>query len=72
MSFYRRYELERLIADGEAKTFRAVETATGRAVWLHIFNPEGQELAATLKAKATGPGGSPLPPLASGAIMKRW
>jgi hypothetical protein len=63
MSFYRRYELERLVADGEAKTFRAVETATGRIVWLHIFNLDGQELAAALKAKATGPGGKPLPPV---------
>jgi hypothetical protein len=63
MSFYRRYELERLVADGEAKTFRAVETATGRPVWLHIFNPEGQELAAALKAKAAGAGGKPVLPV---------
>jgi len=63
MSFYRRYELQRLVADGEAKTFRAIETTTGRPVWLHIFNPEGQELAAALKAKAVGPAGTPVPPV---------
>ena len=50
MSFYQKYELERLIADGETKTFRARETATGRIVFLHLFNPEGKPLLATLKS----------------------
>ena len=63
MSFYTRYELERLIADGEAKTFRATESATGRIVFLHLFNPSGQALLADLKAKLVGTGGKPVPPL---------
>ena len=63
MSFYRKYELERLIADGEAKTFRAVESATGRTVFLHLFNPGGQALLSALKAKLAGPDGKPVPPL---------
>jgi hypothetical protein len=63
MSFYKKYELERLIADGEAKTFRAIESATGRTVFLHLFNPGGQALLADLKAKLVGAGGKPVPPL---------
>ena len=63
MSFYTRYELERLLADGEAKTFRAIESATGRIVFLHLFSPRGQGLLAELKAKLVGPGGKPAPPL---------
>ena len=31
MSFYQKYELERLISGGEIKTFRAMENGTGRA-----------------------------------------
>jgi hypothetical protein len=63
MSFYTRYELERLLADGEAKTFRAIESATGRIVFLHLFNPRGQALLAELKAKLVGAGGKPAAPL---------
>ena len=63
MSFYKKYELERLIADGEAKTFRAMESATGRSVFLHLFNPGGRALLADLKAKLTGPGGKVVAPL---------
>ncbi len=48
MSFYLKYTLDRLIADGETKTFRAKENATGRIVFLHLFNPEGKALLATL------------------------
>lgn len=51
MSFYKRYELDRLIADGDAKTFRAVENATGRPVLLHMFNPSGAAVLAVLKSK---------------------
>ena len=50
MSFYKKYELDRLIADGEAKTFRAVENATGRVVFLHLFNPSGQPLLAAMRS----------------------
>src|ERR1017187_4636195 len=63
MSFYKKYELERLIADGEAKTFRAIESASGRTVFLHLFNPGGKALLADLKAKLLGAGGKPVPPL---------
>ena len=51
MGFYQKYELDRLIADGEVRSFRATENATGRLVFLHLFNPEGQPLVAALKAK---------------------
>ena len=44
MSFNSRYQLERLLADGAAKTFRAVENSSGRTVLLHVFNPEGRSL----------------------------
>ena len=63
MSFYKKYELDRLIADGEAKTFRAVENSTGRAVFLHLFNPSGQPMLAVLKSKLGGDTGRPVPPL---------
>ena len=63
MSFYKKYELERLIADGEAKTFRAIETATGRRVLLHLFNPTGLRLLAVIKAKLASVPGRPQPPL---------
>lgn len=51
MNFYQKYELERLIADGETKTFRATENATGRAVYLHFFNPEGLGLLTALELR---------------------
>ena len=63
MSFYKKYELDRLMADGEAKSFRAVESATGRLVFLHMFNPSGQPLLAALKSKLAGVKGKPLAPL---------
>ncbi len=63
MSFYKKYELDRLMADGEAKTFRAVENATGRSVFLHLFNPSGQALLATLKSRLGGADGKPVAPL---------
>ena len=37
MSFYKRYELVRLIQEGEAKTFSAVEIASGRPLLLHML-----------------------------------
>jgi len=63
MSFYQRYDLERLIADGEAKTFRAKENSTGRVVFLHLFNPEGQPLLAALQARFGQDPQNPVPPL---------
>ncbi len=63
MSFYKRYELDRLIADGDAKTFRAIENATGRAVLLHMFNPQGQAVLGVLKSKLARDPARPTPPL---------
>src|ERR1039458_709666 len=63
MSFYKKYELERLIADGEAKTFRAIENSTGRLVYLHLFNPSGQRLLAIVKSKLGSVPGKPVAPL---------
>jgi hypothetical protein len=62
MSFYKKYELDRLMADGEARTFRAVENSTGRVVFLHLFNPSGQPLLEALKSKSGAPG-KPVAPL---------
>ena len=62
MSFYKRYELRRLLADGEVKTFSAVENETGRNVLLHMFNPPGQGLLAEFKTKFLRPDGSASPP----------
>lgn len=63
MSFYQRYQLDRLIADGDAKTFRAKDTATGRAVLLHMFNPQGAAVLAVLKSKLAIDPARPSPPL---------
>ncbi len=63
MSFYSKYELERLIADGEVKTFRAKENATGRPVLLHMFQSQGQDLLAGLKARLAQDPRRPSPPL---------
>ena len=63
MSFYKKYELQRLIADGEAKTFRAIESATGRTVFLHLFNAGGMALLVSLNAKLVAASGKPVPPL---------
>src|ERR1035438_5736237 len=63
MSFYKKYELQRLIADGEAKTFRAIENSTGRLVYLHLFNPTGQRLLGILRSKLGSVPGKPVAPL---------
>ena len=63
MSFYQKYDLERLIADGDAKTFRAKENATGRDVFLHLFNPGGERILAAIKDKLGGAAGKPMWPL---------
>src|SRR5579872_1908045 len=63
MSFYQKYDLERLIADGDAKTFRAKENATGQQVLLHLFNPGGEPILAAIKAKLGGAPGKPVWPL---------
>ena len=38
MSFYRKYELAKLIDNGETKTFRASEITTGKLVFLHLLS----------------------------------
>lgn len=63
MSFYQKYDLERLIADGDAKTFRAKENATGQQVFLHLFNPGGEAILAAIKSKLAGAPGRPAWPL---------
>src|SRR5579872_5400114 len=55
MSFYEKYDLTRLIGDGDAKTFRAVENSTGRIVFVHLFNPSGQELLGVLRSGSGAP-----------------
>ena len=37
MSFYKKYELQRLIHEFDAKVFRAVQNSTGAQVLLHVF-----------------------------------
>ena len=37
MSFYKKYELQRLAHEGEAKVFRATQNATGKQVLLHVL-----------------------------------
>jgi hypothetical protein len=44
VSFYSRYQLEKLVADGPVKTFRALENATGRAVLLHLLDAGSRPL----------------------------
>ncbi|HTB15866.1 MAG TPA: hypothetical protein VK752_30055 [Bryobacteraceae bacterium] len=63
MSFYSRYQLERLLADGPAKTFRAVENSSGRPVFLHLFDPEGRLLFDTIAARFRDSAGRLTPPL---------
>ena len=63
MSFYQRYSLERLLGDGETKTFRAKENETGRAVFLHLFNKSGMGILAALQSKLVDAAGRPVWPL---------
>lgn len=63
MSFYSKYQLERLLSDGPAKTFKAVENPSGRAVYLHVFNPDGRLLFDTIAAQLRDSAGRPRPPL---------
>lgn len=63
MNFFQKYELERLLADGETKSFRAVENSTGRNVFLHFFNPQGLSILAALKSKLEKTPGKPVLPL---------
>lgn len=63
VSFYSRYQLERLLTDGAAKTFRAVENASGRPVLLHLFNPEGRSLFDSIAAGCRDSAGRPKSPL---------
>ncbi|HRJ22032.1 MAG TPA: hypothetical protein PLF84_23515, partial [Bryobacteraceae bacterium] len=39
MSFYQRYELIKLVFNGEPKSFLAREVATGQEVFLHLWSP---------------------------------
>jgi hypothetical protein len=42
MSFFDKYELVRLLREGEVKTFRALERSTGRQVLFHMLTGETQ------------------------------
>ncbi|MBN8731749.1 MAG: hypothetical protein J0L64_14495, partial [Acidobacteria bacterium] len=58
MSFYKKYELQRLAHEGEAKVFRATQSATARQVFLHVFpvNEATRDLAAEVGRRlASGP-----------------
>src|SRR5581483_4055960 len=37
MSFYKRYELARMIREGDVKTFSGFQAATRRPIYLHLF-----------------------------------
>jgi hypothetical protein len=63
MSFYQKYDLERMLADGPVKTFRAVEIGTGKPVFLHLFGPEGLSMLSSMLRKLMGPSGTPVKPL---------
>lgn len=63
MSFYKRYELRRLVAEGEARTFHAVERASGRELFLHLIGPAGDPLLAALRAEFLDRHGRLSPPL---------
>jgi hypothetical protein len=63
VSFYSKYQLERLLSDGPAKTFKAVENSSGRAVFLHVFNSGGRLLFDTIAARFRDSAGRPRPPL---------
>lgn len=63
MSFYLKYDLERMIADGPVKTFRAVEKSAGRPVLLHLFSAEGLTMRDAMLRRlvdATGKSAAPL------------
>ena len=63
MSFYKKYELRRLVAEGEARTFQAVERASGRELLLHLISPAGEPLLAALRAEFLDSQGRISPPL---------
>ena len=37
MSFYKKYELAKMIKEGEVRTFSGFEALTRRAIYLHLF-----------------------------------
>ncbi|MDA1312841.1 MAG: PEGA domain-containing protein [Acidobacteria bacterium] len=53
MSFHSKYELQKLVLDGNVKTFEATEKASGRPVYLHLFAGESGR-GAELIEKAEG------------------
>jgi hypothetical protein len=63
MSFYRKYELKRMVAEGEATTFQAVDRDSGRELLLHIINPGGEFLLKALRTSFVDGRGNPVAPL---------
>jgi len=56
MSFFKRYELSRLIAESnESQSFRAVEVATGRTVMLHMLRAGQESLLAGIRSSMRDP-----------------
>lgn len=55
MSFYQKYELMKLVHNGEPKTFQARETSSGRVVYLHLLGnveaPRLTDLLTTLQRR---------------------
>ncbi|MCW5980966.1 MAG: hypothetical protein KIT09_22990 [Bryobacteraceae bacterium] len=52
MSFFQKYELLRLLHEGEAKTFKALERATGRNVLFHMLPGDQQNKPGSLLERA--------------------
>jgi hypothetical protein len=59
MSFFQKYELLRLLNEGEAKTFKALERATGRHVLFHMLPGEQRSKPGSLLEKVERLRGSP-------------
>ena len=49
MSFFQKYELLRLLHEGEAKTFKALERATGRQVLFHMLTGDQRKPGSLLE-----------------------
>lgn len=63
VSLYSKYRIERLVADGPAKTFWAVQSTSGRPVYLHVFVEEGKLLFDTVTSRFRDNAGRVIPPL---------
>jgi len=57
MSFYKKYELQRLIHEFDAKVFRAVQNSTGAQVLLHVFPATDSARAVAAEAQKRIDGG---------------